>query len=260
MCLTPLAAKAARQKFARAAGHYDEHAAFHRALGCDLTARLGNLPSGAKVLDAGMGTGSGAAGLAEKSNGVWVAGCDAAWPMAAAAKKRYPALAVCAADVQALPFAGEVFDAVVSNLALQWAPDLTQAFGGIFRVLKKGGRFTAAVCAEHTLEELFTALTQTALDRSFAWTRLRSLADIRTIGEAIPWARWETSAETREIRFSDLNELLRWVKGLGANGLNPPYFLGRRHLALADQYYRTRFPAGEGIRATMEIIWIEAVK
>ena len=104
----------------------------------DVVAGLG-LPPGARVLDAGYGTGATAEALA-REHGVSVTGVD----VSALAARRWPAThrgRGCLGSVNALPFATASFDAVVSADVLCCAlvsPALARA--ELVRVLRPGGR------------------------------------------------------------------------------------------------------------------------
>lgn len=71
-----------------------------------------------------------------------VAAIDVAPSVLSAAKARYPALDVVAADVRRLPFADGSFDAIVSNSTLdhfERRDEIAEALEGLHRVLKPGG-------------------------------------------------------------------------------------------------------------------------
>jgi len=68
------------------------------------------------------------------------------------------------ADVQELPFEGELFDAVVANHILYHVPDRERTFSEITRVLKPGGTLYAATNGERTQSEM--AWMQRILDPS----------------------------------------------------------------------------------------------
>lgn len=72
-----------------------------------------------------------------------VAALDIAPSVLSAAARRYPGLHAVAADVRNLPFAGDVFDVVVSNSTLDHFArhaDIVTALRGLHRILRPGGR------------------------------------------------------------------------------------------------------------------------
>ena len=80
--------------------------------------QLVEIPQGARVLDAGCGTGFGMQLL--ESLGFSVAGFDVSPDMVAVAKKKK--LQAVAGDLRKIPFPNSSFDAIVSISALQWVP------------------------------------------------------------------------------------------------------------------------------------------
>ena len=101
-------------------------------------AALGDGPG--RLLDAGMGGGRLAAEL--DARGWTLTGVDSSAQMVELARRRLPHLAdrLIEADVAALPFAAESFDAVVATGALEYVGDLGRGLGELSRVLRPGAR------------------------------------------------------------------------------------------------------------------------
>src|SRR5262249_27455113 len=74
-----------------------------------------------------------------------VVGVDVNEGMLAAAKRKAPTLEWPAARTEALPFAENSFDAVVSKFGLMFFEDQRLALQEIKRVLRRGGRLAVAV-------------------------------------------------------------------------------------------------------------------
>jgi SAM-dependent methyltransferase len=91
---------------------------------------------GGHYLDVGCGTGNYTRALAE-AGGTWV-GLDASAVMLREARTRGGGVAWHLATAEAMPFPGDVFDAVVSTLALHHFDDLEAAFREARRVLRGG--------------------------------------------------------------------------------------------------------------------------
>lgn len=104
-----------------------------------------------RILEVGCGWGELAA---------WIAGDTGAEVIATDLSPRMVELARSAgvdaqiADVQALPFGDESFDAVVAAWMLYHVPDLTRGLGEIARVLRPGGVLFAATNSRYHLQEL----------------------------------------------------------------------------------------------------------
>lgn len=98
------------------------------------------LAAGARVLDAGCGTGYGAAMLAQTAT--WVAGVDVAREAVDYARGRYslPNLSFLQASATALPFNEGAFDLVVAFELIEHVPDWRTLLSELRRVLAPGGR------------------------------------------------------------------------------------------------------------------------
>ncbi|MFH1199853.1 MAG: class I SAM-dependent methyltransferase [Candidatus Micrarchaeota archaeon] len=99
--------------------------------------QLVEVPAGARVLDAGCGTGFGMQLL--KKLGFSASGFDVSPDMVAFAKRKK--LAAVAGDLRKIPFPDKSFDAIVSISALQWVPlkERAKVAKEFHRVLAGGG-------------------------------------------------------------------------------------------------------------------------
>src|SRR5713101_1130321 len=108
---------------------------------------------GERILDLGCGDGVLAAELAEI--GFEVVGVDASEMQVAAARKAGVDARVMAGE--ALPFCNE-FDAVFSNAALHWMLQPDEVIAGVWRALRRGGRFVAEMGGHGCVETIKVAL------------------------------------------------------------------------------------------------------
>lgn len=110
---------------------------------------LCNLPPNGRLLDVGTGTGDIAYDAVEENPGVTAFGADFTYEMMAAGVGKVEGVAVpfTQADVYALPYADESFDAVVSGFLIRNVVDPVAAFREMARVTRPGGR---VVCLETT--------------------------------------------------------------------------------------------------------------
>jgi malonyl-CoA O-methyltransferase len=216
------------------------------------------------VLDVGCGTGVLAAEVARRTGSGEVVALDAAERMLRAGRVAYTNVRWIAGDARALPFKDWSFDLVMSSSSYQWVEELSVAFAGVKRVLRKDGRFYAALFGQGTLTELFESLQVAALSRGrkdvFGLRRLPLEEQVRSALRQADFRHRGVMVEKREVSFRDLWSLLKWLQGIGANGAARGFFLGREFLAEVDEHYREHFGTPDGIRATFEVIWLDAVK
>jgi SAM-dependent methyltransferase len=117
---------------------YQSHAAFVPGLAGGVLELLAAKPK-ELILDLGCGDGQLATQL--QATGARVVGVDASEAMVLAARGR--GIQAECANVEALPFAADLFDAVFSNAVLHWVKDHDAMLSEVHRVLRPGARFVA---------------------------------------------------------------------------------------------------------------------
>lgn len=133
---------------------YDEHTRFVSDLGMPLVELLQPRP-GERILDLGCGDGVLTQKLIEI--GCEVTGVDASGQMVAAALKR--GIDARVMDAHMLTFA-DAFDAVFSNAALHWMKEPDRVIAGVWRSLKKPGRFVGEFGGLGNVDKLHRALLE----------------------------------------------------------------------------------------------------
>src|ERR1700730_10499263 len=168
------------------------------------------------------------------------------------------------ADEEAVPFADNTLDLVVSGLSLQAVNDLPGVLVQIRRALKPDGLFVAALLGGDTLAELRQsfATAESELDGG-ASPRVAPFPDLRDMGALLQRAGFAlpvTDVDRITVRYATPFALLRDLRRMGAT--NP--LVERRRVPLrratlmrAMEVYAARFADSDGrVRASFDVIWL----
>ncbi|BAE74180.1 Malonyl-[acyl-carrier protein] O-methyltransferase [Sodalis glossinidius str. 'morsitans'] len=226
------------RRFSRAAPHYDRYAAFQRACGDRLCALTGPV-EGRRILDAGCGTGW--FSRRWQAQGNQVVALDLSAAMLGFARQQRSAEAYILGDIERLPLATGSMDIVYSNLAVQWCDDLPRALAELHRVLRPGGILALSTLAQGSLKELAQAWGQ--VDDGVHINRFLPQA---AIAAAFAPYRHRLLAEPYRLHYSQLTDLLREIKGVGAGYLHDgrtPGLTSRSRLRALEANWPHR-PAG----------------
>lgn len=167
-----------------------------------------------------------------------------------------------AAKDDALPFAAQSLDLVVSGLSLQLVNDLPGVLVQINRALKPDGLFLAALLGGETLKELREAwiLAEEELFGG-ASPRVAPFADVRELGRLLQRAGFAlpvADSDVVHVTYESPVALMRDLKAMAASNMlierrRTP--VSRRLLFRAAEVYQERFGLPDGrIPATFEII------
>ncbi len=166
------------------------------------------------------------------------------------------------ADEEALPFAEQSFDLVVSALSLHWVNDLPGALIQIRRVLKPDGLFIGTVLGGRTLNELRQSLLAAEEEiRGGAANRVSPFLDVidgagllQRTGFAMPVA----DNDARTVRYAHPLRLLSDLRGMGETSAftdREAPALTRAILSRAMDIYARRYADSDGrVRATFEFV------
>jgi SAM-dependent methyltransferase len=167
-------------------------------------------------------------------------------------------------DEEALPFAEQSFDLVVSALALQSVNDLPGALVQIRRALKPDGLFLACLLGGQSLHELRTAWAiAEAETEGGASPRVAPFADVRDLGALLQRAGFAlpvTDVEPLKLRYENMYALMADLRAMGATNalrdrIRRP--LRRATLLRATEAYAAMFSDADGrVRATFELVWL----
>lgn len=169
-----------------------------------------------------------------------------------------------AADEEALPFADQSLDLVVSALSLQFVNDLPGTLIQIRRALKPDGLMLAALIGGDSLTELreVFAAAETEIEGGVS-PRVAPFADLRQLGELLQRAGFALpviDSERLIVRYDSVFGLVRDLRHMGATNVlierrRKP--LKRATVQRMAQLYAERFADPDGrIRASFEIIWL----
>jgi SAM-dependent methyltransferase len=168
------------------------------------------------------------------------------------------------ADEEALPFADNTLDLVVSGLSLQAVNDLPGVLAQVRRALKPDGLFLAALLGGDTLAELRQsfAMAESELDGGVS-PRVSPFPDLRDLGALLQRAGFAlpvTDVDRITVRYATPLGLLHDLRRMGA--ANP--LVERRRVPLrratlmrAMEIYAARFADPDGrVRASFDIMWL----
>ncbi len=170
------------------------------------------------------------------------------------------------ADEEALPFAANALDLVVSMLTLQFVNDLPGTLLQIRQCLKPDGLFLGAMLGGTTLQELRSAWLAAETDITGGVSpRVAPMADVRDLGSLLQRAGFAlpvVDSDIVTVRYATPLALMQDVKGMGAS--NPLVArrrvpVTRRLLLRAADIYAERFAEADGrVPATFEILTLTA--
>lgn len=245
-----------RESFDRAATTYDAAAVLQRQV-CDRLLAGFEIPAATSpaILDAGCGTGYGARLLRSRWPAAHLSVADFSPAMLELARNAADAGFV--ADIEALPFSNNSFDAWWSSLTIQWC-DAGSVFAEAARVLRPHGRLAVSTLGPGTFHELRSAFS--AVDR---YNHTLPFSEPAAIGAALHGAGFSgcvLQRETLTLHYPDLKTLLRAVKAIGANPVGAGArsgMMGRSAWqALEAAYEQQRTP--DGLPASYDVIFAYA--
>lgn len=167
-----------------------------------------------------------------------------------------------AADEEALPFAPQSFDLVLSVLSLHWVNDLPGALLQIRRCLKPDGLFLGCLLGGGTLAELREALLHAEAEiEQGASPRISPFADLRDAGGLLQRAGFAlpvADGERIRVTYPDALALMRDLRGMGESNAvldRRRCFSRRATLARAAAVYAERHAEPSGrITASFQLL------
>ncbi|WP_440026076.1 malonyl-ACP O-methyltransferase BioC [Chromobacterium amazonense] len=218
-----------RASFEKAAASYDSAAVLQREVSDRMAERLDYIKhQPAVILDAGAGTGYGAAHLRQRYPQARVIELDLAHAMLLASRERAregdgllkklfkPSQPwQINADIEKLPLADDSVDMIWSNLTIQWINVPDKMFAELRRVLKPDGLLMFSTLGPDTLFELRGAFA--GIDGA---THVNQFIDMHDIGDALMRAGFAEPVMDMEkivLTYDDAKAVMRDLKAIGAH-------------------------------------------
>jgi len=219
----PFETRLVRSSFERAAGRYDQVASLQMEVADRLVQRLDFIRvQPRRVADLGAGTGYCARHLSRRYRGARVYALDIALSMLQRARHKAPRLfartAYVCGDLQRLPLGDGTLDLILSNLTLQWCPELTGTFRDLARALSPGGLLLFSTFGPDTLKELRESWAQA--DRHI---HVNDFPDMHDIGDTMAAAGLKDvvmDVDRITVDYPDVYALMRELKAMGAHNVN----------------------------------------
>jgi len=167
-------------------------------------------------------------------------------------------LKVCA-NAYELPFASNSVDFIVSNLMMQWCPDLKALFNECFRVLKPEGLILFTTFGPDTLKELKRSWS--AVDSS---AHVNNFIDMHDIGDQMLQSGFQSpimEMENITLTYEKVLDLMHDLKSIGAQNVSnrSKTLTGKTKFKKMIEMYESYRSDGK-LPATYEVIYGHAWK
>jgi malonyl-CoA O-methyltransferase len=259
--------------FHRQAAEYDRYASVQKRVVNNVISLVQShiIGNPSQILDIGCGTGQLLASLHAAYPDTQPYGLDLAYNMLQCASERLQSsVQLINGDAERLPFKDAKFDLIVSTSTLQWLDTLDTFFLQACRVLTARGLLCVAFFGERTLCELREcfriAVEESGSDNSTDYTsrlhRFKGRPDVERALEQTDFDRAVIISELETEYYSDVNDLLRSIKRIGAGA--SAQAAGRRGLGWKSilqktaRIYQERYGINGKIPATYEVIYVVA--
>ncbi len=251
--------KAVANSFSKAAKHYDQFAQLQRDIGLQLlTGVTEQLP--AKILDLGCGTGYFSEKLCTIYPFCQMTCLDLSNAMLRQVEKKQLVQVSCLqGDIDKLPFSRAQFDLIFSNLVVQWSEDLQGCLQQLKKSLNAGGRLHFSTLIDGSLHELTQAWR--AVDQYPHTNSFLTLNAVKAAAQQCGFKKLQIKTETRVLHYENVIEVMRALKGIGANHVHGQQALtvkGRKLLRLLEKGYASFVNEQGQLNLSYQVCYVEA--
>lgn len=248
----------------RAATHFPAHDFLFREISERLVDRLQDMVRQfPMVLDLGAHDGTLSHYLKNKTGIETLIQTDLSLPMMSRAEGLR-----AVADEEAIPFADNTFDLVLSAGSLHWVNDLPGTLIQIQRILKPDGLFLAIIPGGQTLKELRESFEKAEMEsRGGISPRVSPFVDVRDAGSLLQRAGFAlpvVDSEMLQVSYPHPLKLMKELRGMGesnamvhASGYATPCSL---MMQAADHYLRHFSDEHARVIASFELVTLTAWK
>lgn len=259
--------QAVANSFSKAASHYDQFAQLQRDIGEVLLSKLTqscemhDVPC-ERIVDLGCGTGYFSEKLNRQFNNASLTCFDLSEVMLEQTKLRQLSdVTFQLGDIDAISFAENSVDVIYSNLVVQWSNNLQNCLTQVHKCLKAGGRAYISTLINGTLHELTEAWK--SVDNNPHTNHFLSLKDIQFTVEQSNFHAVNITTETRILHYDNVIEVIRALKGIGANhvhGHKKSHISGRQLLKKLQVGYLPFTDQQRRLNLTYQVCYIEVIK
>ena len=245
-----------RNNFNSASSNYDDNAFLQNEIANRLAEKLKVISIKPQtIIDLGSGTGL----LSKKTAEIFPNANLVCVDFAQKSLLKNPQnLKVCA-NAYELPFASNSIDFIVSNLMMQWCPDLKALFNECFRVLKPEGLILFTTFGPDTLKELKRSWS--AVDSS---AHVNNFIDMHDIGDQMLQSGFQSpimEMENITLTYEKVLDLMHDLKSIGAQNVSnrSKTLTGKTKFKKMIEMYESYRSDGK-LPATYEVIYGHAWK
>ncbi|WP_413698679.1 malonyl-ACP O-methyltransferase BioC [Psychromonas sp. KJ10-10] len=258
--------QAVAESFSKAAKHYDHFAQLQRDVGDQLLNMVIKDESHSfainDIVDLGCGTGYFTEKLSSHFCHSNITCFDLSATMLDQVKKRHiNNVTFQQGDIDNLPFHENSLDLIYSNLVVQWSDNLEVCLQQVHKSLKAEGRCYFSTLLNGTLDELTQAWKQ--VDQNPHTNSFLSLKHIKETLAKVPFSQVNITTERRVLYYENVIEVMRALKGVGANHVHGHHSLqrlGRQILKQLQAGYQPFIDEQGRLKLTYQVCYIEATK